>query len=146
MKLPSFHDDYLVGYEVDCEAQRIVLKIKAAQTEARSSVTFLGVVGYCFVNDALGNIVYALEQVPPGQVIAEFRPQIEESFRLAGAPGWWASNLETAEAQLSENGISGFIFSSSIGMSGWVLASHAEVAQAQQGIQPDVPASGGSAG
>ncbi len=27
MMLPSFHDDYLVGYAVDCDARHVVLRI-----------------------------------------------------------------------------------------------------------------------
>jgi len=27
--LPSFHDDYLIGYEVDCKGRQIKLRIKS---------------------------------------------------------------------------------------------------------------------
>jgi hypothetical protein len=142
MKLPSFHDDYVVGYEVDAEARRIVLKIKAAQSGIISSVVLNEVAGYCFVNDALGNIVYALEQVSPGDVITEFKEQIAESFRQSGAPGAWAADLSTATRKLEEQGISGFVLSSSFGMSGWVLAANAAVVLAQPTLQADGHASG----
>lgn len=131
MKLPSFHDDYVVGYEVNAEARRIVPKIKAAQ------VVFNEVAGYCFVNDALGNIVYALEQLTPGDVITEFQEQITESFRQSGAPGAWAADLAAARRKFEEQGINGFVLSSSFGMSGWVLPGHAAVAPAQPTLQAD---------
>ncbi|WP_421794141.1 hypothetical protein [Hydrocarboniphaga effusa] len=142
MKLPSFHDDHVVGYEVNVEARRIVLKIKAAQGSSISSVVFNDIARYCFVNDALGNIVYALEQVRPGDVILEFKEQIAESYRQSGAPGPWAGDLTTASRKLEEQGISGFVLSSSFGMSGWVLAANAAVVLAQPTLQADGHASG----
>jgi len=125
MKLPSVHDDYIVGYKVDAEARRIVLKIKAAPSGIISLVVFNEVAGYCFVNDALGNIVNALVQVNPGDVISEYKEQIAESFRQSGAPGAWAADLTTATCKSEEQGIGGFLLSSSFGMSGWVLAANA---------------------
>ncbi|MCU1273345.1 MAG: hypothetical protein JWO48_776 [Bryobacterales bacterium] len=65
--LPLFHDDYLVGYEVDCEGRQIKLHIKPAASVAEpagvSTVVFTGVEGYNFENDAFGNIIFALEAV-----------------------------------------------------------------------------------
>jgi hypothetical protein len=56
--LPSFHDDYLIGYEVDCEGRRIKLHIKSAASVAEeagvSAVVFTGVDGYHFENDVYG--------------------------------------------------------------------------------------------
>ena len=65
--LPSFHDDYVVRYEVDCEGREIRLHIKSAASVANqagvSTVVFTGVEGYNLDNDAFGNIVLDLETV-----------------------------------------------------------------------------------
>jgi hypothetical protein len=136
--LPSFHDCYLIAYEVECEARAIKLRIRTEDNSV-STVSFSGVEGYSFENDASGNLILSLEQVLVANLLSEFGPQISESYRMSGAPGPWANNIESAESFLMDKGASGFILSSSYGMSGWVLASEASVAQqgAQKGRAED---------
>jgi hypothetical protein len=130
--LPSFHDDYVVGYEVDCEARQIKLHIKAAASVAEqagvSTVVFTGVEGYNFEDDAFGNIILDLEAVTTTGFVSQYRGELAESFRVSGSPGTWASDLDAAPRVLSEQGIQAFILSSSYGLSGWVLAREAFVA------------------
>lgn len=82
MKLPSFHDDYLVRYEVDCEARRIVFFSKDHKNSGVSALVFSAVEG------ALGNIILNIEQVPTRFVFSQFKTQIAESLRMRGAPQW----------------------------------------------------------
>jgi hypothetical protein len=130
--LPSFHDDYVVGYEVDCEGRQIRLHIKPATPVAEQApvitVVFTGVEGYNFQNDAFGNIIFDLETVPATQFVSQYRGALAKSFRLSGAPGTWASDLDAAPQILSEQGVQAFVLSSSYGLSGWVLAREALVA------------------
>jgi len=123
--LPSFHDDYLVGYEVDCEGRQIKLHIKSAASVAEeagvSTVIFTGVDGYHFENDAFGNIIFDLETVPTAGFVSEYRGELAESHRYGGV-GAWASDLDAAPRLLSEQGIHAYVLSSSLGLSGWVLA------------------------
>lgn len=131
MMLPSFHDDYLVGYEVDCEGRRIKLHIRPAASVAAqadvSTVVFTGVEGYNFENDAFGNIILDLEVVPAARFVSRRRGELAEAFRVSGAPGTWASDLDAAQRLLSERGVQAFVLSSSFGLSGWVLAREAFV-------------------
>jgi len=130
--LPSFHDDYIVGYEVDCEVRQIKLHIKSASSVANqagvSTVVFTGVEGYNLENDAFGNIVLDLETVTTTAFVSQHRDELAESFRISGAPGTWASDLDAAPRVLSEQGLQAFVLSSSYGLSGWVLAREALVA------------------
>jgi hypothetical protein len=129
--LPSLHDDYLVSYEVSCEARQIKLLARrptAGPTGNNRTITFSGVEGYNFQNDAFGNIIFSLEEVPLERLLSEFRSQIAESYRLAGAPGPWAGDLASAAQVLAVKGVRGFILSSSYGLSGWVLAKDASAA------------------
>jgi hypothetical protein len=130
--LPSFHDDYVVGYEVDCEGRQIRLHIKPATPVAEqapvNTVVFTGVEGYNFQNDAFGNIIFDLATVTATRFISQYRGAIAESIRLSGAPGKWASDLDAAPRILSEQGVQAFVLSSSYGLSGWVLARAAFVA------------------
>ena len=103
---------------------------------------FKGVQGYHFENDAFGNIILDVETVAVDQFLKEHSTEISESYRMAGAYGPWASNLETAPAHLLGQGIQGFILSSSIGLSGWVLAREISIVAAQQRSPTDSPDAG----
>jgi hypothetical protein len=125
--LPSFHDDYLVGYDVDCEARRIRLHIKSSLEQATpSTVVFTGVDGYCFENDAFGNIIFDLEPVSLEWFVSKYRDELAEMSRY-GALGQWASDLDSAPGLLSERGVQAFILSASIGLTGWILAKEVSV-------------------
>ena len=127
--LPSFHDDCLVGYEVDCEGRKIILHVKHWDTleTGRRTVIFTGVEGYHFQNDAFGNIILHLEVVPATQFVSDYQAELAESFRMSGALGEWASDPAAAPRVLSERGVQAFVLSSSYGLSGWVLAKDASI-------------------
>jgi hypothetical protein len=95
------------------------------------NVIFDGVEGYRFENDAFGN-VFGVETVAIDQFLKEHGQEISESYRMAGAPGPWAANLETASGYLLVQEIQAFILSSSYGLSGWVLAREISIFPAQQ--------------
>lgn len=138
MTLPSFHDDYLVGYSVDCEAREVVLRIRDAMSSAIREVRFSGVEGYMFENDALGNIIYHLEEVPPEQILSEAGARISEMYHQSGAPGSWAADLVSAVAHFERQAVSGFSLAASFGMSGWVIAKSVAVV-AQPSVAADAP-------
>jgi hypothetical protein len=130
--VPSFHDDYLVSYEVNCEARQIKLYVKPAAwkpDQTRRVVVFGGVEGYQFENDAFGNIISSLDAISVEQLFAEYGSQIAESFHRAGAPGPWAADLASAVQTFKSKGMKGFVLSSSYGLSGWMLASEVSVEQ-----------------
>ena len=136
----SVHDNLLVSYEVQCDARTILLRTEhRVKNESTKfvNVIFKGVEGYRFENDAFGNIVFDVETVAIDQFLKEHRQEISESYRMAGAPGPWAANLETALGHLLEQGIQAFILSSSYGLSGWVLAREISIFPAQQSLPSD---------
>jgi hypothetical protein len=134
--LPSFHDDFLVSYEVDCEARRIRLRAKPdGRVEANRglparAIIFEGVEGYQFENDAFGNIIFSLECISVERLLAAYGSKIAESFRQAGAPGPWAADIAAAAQFLKTKGVQAFELSSSYGLSGWILAKEVLVEQA----------------
>jgi hypothetical protein len=137
MMLPSFHDDFIVSYEVNCEARQIKLYTKRDPRAPPTSgeqpirvIVFTGVEGYQFENDNFGNIIFSLEAIPVAQLLTRYGPRIAESYRMAGDPGSWAANLESAPQLLMAMGIQAFNLSSSYGLSGWVLAKEVLVEQA----------------
>ena len=130
--LPSLHDDFLISYEVHCQARRIVLRARRdTRPEPKPDpvldriIAFEGVEGYRFWDDAFGNIIFSLAEVPIDKILLHHRSEIEESYRMSGAPGPWASDLDCAVAVLGAKGVKGFELSSSYGLSGWILAKEA---------------------
>jgi hypothetical protein len=125
--LPSFHDDYLIGYTVDCERRQINLRIRSCRAASVIyTVIFTGVEGYHFENDAFGNIIFALEQPPLETFVATFGHELSDSFRM-GALADWAADLSSAAETLQSMSINSFVVQSSLGLSGWVLATSVKV-------------------
>ncbi len=128
--LPSFHDHLIVGYEVDCEAREIKLRIKppawdAAQADV-TTVVFAGVQGYHFECDAFGNIVLDLESVPMQWFVSQNRSELDEFHRF-GALAVRPADPDAAPGILSDQGLHAFVLSASLGLTGWVLAKEAYV-------------------
>jgi hypothetical protein len=136
----SVHDNLLVSYDVQCEARVITLRtehrVPGKPTEF-TSIIFEGVQGYCFQNDAFGNIIFGLETVPVEDLLKEVGMEVAESYRVGGAPGPWAGNLNSAPQYMRERGIKAFVLSSSCGLSGWVLAKEMFAFDAALGVPTD---------
>lgn len=130
--LPSLHDYFLISYEVQCEARRITLRARpdtrpdpAPDQASDCIIMFEGVEGYHFWDDAFGNIIFSLTEIPIDKVLLDYGSEIRESYRMSGAPGSWAGDLGSASAILGAKSIRGFQLSS--GLSGWILAKEAAV-------------------
>jgi hypothetical protein len=86
-----------------------------------TNAVFEGVQGYHFENDAFGNVIFDVSNAPMEQFLTECGAEISELYRMNGSPTW-AADLASAPEFLREQGIKAFILSSSLGLSGWVLA------------------------
>lgn len=91
------------------------------------TLVFAGVEGYHFENDAFGNIISDLEEVVAERLLAACREEIQKSFQISGALGVWVNDISDAPNLLRERGVRGFILTSTLGLSGWVLAKEASV-------------------
>jgi hypothetical protein len=127
----SIHDDQLVSYDVQCEKRTITLhteyRVEDKPTEF-TNVVFEGVQGYHFENDAFGNIIFDVSNVPVEQFLAEYGNEMSELYRMNGS-STWAADLVSAPECLREQGIKAFILSSSLGLSGWVLAKEISISE-----------------
>ena len=132
----SIHDNLLVSYEVHCEQRTITLRteyrVESKPTEF-TNVVFEGVQGYHFENDAFGNIIFDVSNVPVERFLTEYGAEISELYRMNARPTW-AVDLASAPEYLRNQGIKGYILSSSYGLSGWVLAKEISIIQAEQGV------------
>ena len=129
--LPSMHDDLIVGYEVDCDRRTIKFRTRRpnwAQDQTIRNTIFRGVVGYHFKDDAFSNIIMAVEYVPIEKFVQEYRLELSVSFREAGALDAWTQSDEASIEALVDAGVNAIVISSSMGLSGWILAKQLEFA------------------
>jgi len=120
---PSIHDNLLLGYAVQCEERRITLHTAFHEVEPveKTLVVFGGVEAYQFENDVFGTILFGIESVDPSDLVRRERARFEEGRRW-GWPDGWAGPLTDDLARLKERGVQAWEITSSIGLSGWVLA------------------------
>ncbi len=121
----SLHDNFLVGYEVKSEAREIRLHTEwrdQGEPFERTTVLFSGVEAYDFRDDCLGNIIFALTEVTPESIVTPRLAEIQERNRISGWPRFWRDSQDEALNYLKARATRGFEFSSSYGMTGWVLA------------------------
>ncbi len=131
----SVHDNLLISYEVHCEKRTITLRTEFRDREPPefTNLVFEQVEGYDFENDALGNnIIFDVSDVPAEQFLKDYGAELSELHRVTGSP-IWAAELGSAPEHLSERGIKPFILSSSLGLSGWILAKKISIIQTERG-------------
>lgn len=121
----SVHDNLLVSYEVRCEERTIILhteyRVDDKPTEF-TKVVFEGVRAYHLQNDAFGNIIFDLSEIPVEQFLNRYGTEMSELARMTGSLGKWVEALDSAPTYLREQEIKGFELSASLGLSGWILA------------------------
>jgi hypothetical protein len=120
----SVHDNQLVSYEVECERRVITLRTEYRQENKPAeftNVVFEGVQAYHLEDDAFGNIIFDVAELPVGQFLGEYGAELSELQRMTGSPSW-AKELTAAPELMTDQGIKPFILSSSLGLSGWILA------------------------
>lgn len=120
----SIHDNLITSYEVQCEKRTITLRTEYRDQNKPpefTNVSFGGVEGYHVENDAFGNIIFDVDNVPMETFLKEYGAELSELCRMNGSPTW-AEDIASAPEVLRKQGIRAYILSSSLGLSGWVLA------------------------
>jgi hypothetical protein len=121
----SLHDHTVVGYEVDALRRQLVLRTALESSPSvveKCEVTFSSVEAYSLEHDCFGTILFGIEEVPAVALLDDNLSRFEAGHRAAGWPRFWKATAEDARRYLVEHKTRGFEISSSIGMSGWVLA------------------------
>ena len=85
-------------------------------------VLFTGVEAYHFQHDCFGTILFDIKEVSAESILTERLAEFQEGHRLSGWPKFWRVSLDEVRRHLLEQATRGFELSSSIGMTGWVLA------------------------
>ncbi len=123
--LRPFHDDTIIGYEVDCDKRSITLYIRPAHWREQQEVTrikFSGVAGYHFKDDAFSNVIMQIEEVPADTFIARFGAELAESFRTDGTIGELAKNDNDAQRAIRDLKLKAIVIESVMGLNGWLIA------------------------
>lgn len=128
----SVHDNVIVSYEVGCKSREIVFHTELpVEPPELTDVTFSGVVCYALWYDTvLGNIVFSFDECAAIEVYAKCEAEMKAGVPY-GWPGDWAKSKELAQHFFDENGIKGWWLSSSLGMTGWILARAMETTAAK---------------
>jgi hypothetical protein len=135
----SWHDFHLTGFAVDGARETLTFHLEwPYETESpvrRGRVLFSGVECYYLEHDVGTNIVYGIEEVPLQEHLTEWVDRFETECKW-GWPRFWrpkpyprrSVEIELSEAieRLTLRGVKCFELTSSLGLSGWILAAHVE--------------------
>jgi len=133
--VPSVHDNSVVSYEVDCENRTITIRTKIDDKTSIefTNICFRGVEAYHFQNDAFGNIIFSVDEIPLEQFFNEYGVELTDLHRMVGSPSW-SSDINLAPEKARELGIKSFTLSSSLGLCGWALAKEMSIVEVQKQI------------
>ena len=125
---PSVHDNFVYGYSVDCESQRLILHTAYRDREPHefTDVVFHDVVAHHCEHVLPGNILLGVDEVDVAALVRENGRVLAESWRYGWPPVEYRGDLEALVAALRAAGVRGYEISASYGMSGWVLAGSCE--------------------
>ena len=119
------HDNLVLRYTVDRVSRTLLIETRSDDPRPEhTDVVFHDVLAYVLENDSLetGTILYGIEKRPATEAL-KCSPEAFEAGRAFAWPGWWNEDAEKAREYIEGSGKFAFEISSSIGLSGWVLAS-----------------------
>jgi hypothetical protein len=131
MTNPSVHDNNVYAYAVLAESRQIILHTEFNETSPAeyTDVLFSGVLAHHFECSLKSNILFDIDEVDLKAVLEEYAPLLQ---RLKNY-GWpilaQYSDLQELERILREHGTHAYLLNSSLGLSGFVLASSVEYSQ-----------------
>jgi hypothetical protein len=122
--MQSLHDHFVRSFTVDVDVKTLRLGTAWPQGTgpAFAEGVFEGVEGFVIVGDALGTIIFAIEEVDPWSLYEEFSESMRRTYAQSGGHQPWVRDSETARRFLSQQAIKGYSLKSSIGFTGAVWA------------------------
>lgn len=117
MDTPAIHDATVIGYDVDIEAERIVLRTRSEAGE-RLDVVFDDVLGYLLLDAPRAqHVLLDLEEVPFEQFFDEYEELFEQERR-----SWWPFGGGDDPGELgATRGARTYHVQPSVGLSGHVV-------------------------
>lgn len=120
----SIHDNELLRFSVDHEKHELLLEtvLRESEIEDHVDVLFKDVLAYQFKNDTFGTILFSIDEEDLANLLPTNWQEIQEGSRQSGWLADFSANLESSVEKMQKSGYSGFQISSSIGLSGWIIA------------------------
>jgi hypothetical protein len=133
MTNPSVHDNIVYAYSILAESGQIILHTEFNETSPveYTDVLFSGVVAHHFECSLESNILFDIDEVDVKAVLEEYAPL----FQRLKNYGWpipslvQYADLQDLERILRERGTHAYMVNSSLGLSGFILASSIECSQ-----------------
>ncbi|MCC6995963.1 MAG: hypothetical protein IT370_15245 [Deltaproteobacteria bacterium] len=124
--MPSVHDNHLLGYDVDCDARRIVVRTEFREVNPveKTDVIFEGVEAYAFRHDCFGTIIFEFREEDFDTAVLAHWAELDVAARQSGSPRFWGRDDATTRARLEtlkQQGAKWLELHSSIGMEGWIF-------------------------
>jgi hypothetical protein len=122
----SIHDNYIVGYEVDCERQVIRLRtefrdVPVGEAFEKTDLVFQDVEAYHFIGDNFATIIFDVAEIAAEELLRD-EVELFRSGREFCWPGPWNTSDVEALAHFRSRGVHAYVLHSSYGMGGWILA------------------------
>ena len=119
----SIHDNYIIGYQVDCVKHEIIF-----QTEYRAkdesyectNIIFDGVIAYFLLGDNFSSIILSIDEVSINQILEEYKSEFAEGEKYCW-PGAWNTSIETSLEYISQQNVKGWDIFSAYGMAGFII-------------------------
>jgi hypothetical protein len=123
MPRPSVHDNFVYAYAVLIDRRQLILHTEYRDTEPNelTDVIFLDVIAHHFEHVGDGAILLDVEEVEPEWVVR----QEAEVFARGKNYGWPLPDYKDPAdlvRRLKDQGLRGYVISSSFGLNGFVLA------------------------
>lgn len=120
----SVHDNIIYAFSVDCEARKLILytSFRGREPHDFTDIIFHDVVVHHFAHVLPGNILFDVEEVEVEALVRENANLLADSWRYGWPPIEYCGNLEVLVGALQAAAIHAYAISSSLGLSGWVLA------------------------
>ena len=127
--MKSVHDNRIIGYEVDCQARRVVLHTVTdpSQPPERVDVVFNEVVAYKFEGDNFANVLLSLTEASLDELVRENAALFAENQKYCW-PRPWNASTDSVLKHCESLGAKAFNLGSAYGMGGWVIAQSCAVA------------------
>jgi hypothetical protein len=124
----SIHDNSVVGWSVSCAERKIVPHTEYCDAKLReiTDVVFRGVEAYHIFGDNLSTILFDIEDYPIERILTDFSSEFESGVKYCW-PGFWNTSVDACLDYFVEHKLRGWRISSSIGLTGFVIADEMEL-------------------
>ncbi|MHC4131868.1 MAG: hypothetical protein ACYSSP_00625 [Planctomycetota bacterium] len=128
MEKVSIHDNLVIGYNVLCDEQKIVLHTEYTHgnKHEKTNVVFSRVEAYFFYRDNMKSILFDIQECDVEQVLTCFVDEFDAGIKYCW-PGSWNESFEASREYLKQQQSRTWIIKSSYGMGGFVVAANMEL-------------------